>query len=240
MRLSFSKIVGILVLAGIVLAIGGCGSASNNDQGMSFTLIGFSKSGGSGDDSGQILPLGTDQESSGTPSVQGALTFYGVQNNLSNQGVRVDRAFLDFYVDGATMQPPQTTVPMGFVLGPVASTTAGGSLPPSWSTIANVKWYQQFVVPPDVMAWLNLNRNSLPELPFQMTVHVRVTGVTTAGDRLETNTLDYPVDFVPDQIIPPTGGTGDGGAGSTGAVEGGETSSTPSDTGSVSSAGSGL
>ncbi|NMC63360.1 MAG: hypothetical protein GYA55_09365, partial [SAR324 cluster bacterium] len=58
-------------------------------------------------------------------------------------------------------------------------------------------------VPVEVTTWLALNRASLPEPPFTMAVTHYVTGVTSSGDRLETNKLTLFVVVTPDVIITP-------------------------------------
>ena len=212
MRFSLRTAILGLGLSGLVFGLVGCGSA-NNDQGMSFTLLGFfASTDGEEGDAGQILQLSSDSEAGSASG--GATTFVGLQNNLVGQGVRTQRAFLSFYVEGSQIQPPDTTQALATVLGPVAASddtdsntsSVASTLPDGWSSIANQKYVETYIVPPDIMAWLNLNRNDLPELPFTMTVHMYVTGLTTSGDRLDTNPVDYFVQFVADNVITPTDG----------------------------------
>jgi hypothetical protein len=62
-------------------------------------------------------------------------------------------------------------------------------------------------VPPEIGEWLALNRDSLPEPPFQMTLVTTAYGVTTAGDRIETNSLPYLIVVYEDRVITPSTGT---------------------------------
>jgi len=178
-------------------ALWSCGSASNNDQGVSFTLFGFftSETGGTGE-VGANVPLSTRSEGN-----QGFIaTYYGLQNNMTGVGIRTQRAMISYYVEGSTIQPPDTTQAVAALMGPSGS-ALGSSLPPGFANGKNIAYAGVPIVPPDIMAWLNLNRASLPELPFQMTVRTYITGITTAGDRLDTNPLDFRVTFLPDEII---------------------------------------
>jgi hypothetical protein len=61
---------------------------------------------------------------------------------------------------------------------------------------------------------MNFNRDQLPEPPFQMTVTGRITGMTSAGDRFETQSEDLLVSVIPETLVIPTEGT-DEGAGDT-------------------------
>ncbi len=215
MRFSLTTLIRTLSAAILAIAASGCGSASNNDQGTSFTLFGFFKSAdATAGDSGQIIQLGTDTESNSAAGLAGgALSYLGLQNNLEGQGVRTQRVILSYFVEGATEQPPSTTQPVSVYLGPVATdtttstaTTKDSSLPDGFN-FENSRFVQVFVVPPDIMAWINLNRDKMPEAPFTMTAHVYVAGITTAGDSLDTNQMDYLVEFVTDNVIAPTGGS---------------------------------
>ena len=202
------------ILTGLLCAMGtvlhGCGSA-NNDQGVSFTLIGYNAV-----DSNNVCDSGTfvtglqmpiDQgsatESSSTAdAVYGCLT---IQNNMSTVGIRVDHVFHEFYIEGASVQPPSSSAPLSIVLGPSASSTptAGSSTLPSGFNAASSATVGFIAIPAEITSWIALNKNSLPEPPFTMSVAHTVTGVTTAGDRLDTNKADLYVVVTPDVIIPP-------------------------------------
>ena len=117
MRFSFANI-GRLV-AGLALAgvLGSCGSASNNDQGASFTLLGYFAE--VPDSESTSLPtqltglsiLLSDPGQEGAPSADnfggGTVTaVVGMQNNIVTQFLRTDRVFFEYDIPGAAAQPP--------------------------------------------------------------------------------------------------------------------------------------
>lgn len=218
------------ILAGVGLY--GCGTSTNNDQGVSFTLLGFFSEfpdEGSGcvdlpaGQVGVIAPLSSGETENGQ-NASGVLTIMGLQNNLSQVFVRTERIFIDYYIEGASMQPPSTTQTTSVIMSPAVDADEEGSsgeeqstttispfdssLPPGWGGVSCSRNFAQFfIVPPDISAWVNLHRASLPEAPFVMTAIVKVTGVTSAGDRLTTNEAAFDVHFRPDVVIPPTNST---------------------------------
>lgn len=217
-----------LVVAGAlaVAAVGfGCGSSSNNDQGVSFTLFGFYSSGSSSGtacsqpSAGGILTLdegalgGDESESPTGPNLNALEVCYGLQNNLAVEGVRLQQAYMDYFIPGATVQPPSTSQPLSSVLGPAGSGTGGASgatgpdssLPPGFDFPNEVR-LGVFILPPDIISWLSLNRASLPELPYLIRVNTYVRGITTSGNAIDSNLLSYPVDVVIDNEVPPTDG----------------------------------
>lgn len=183
----------------------GCGSAgSSNDQGVSFTLYGmFQDSACSTGLSGAGVQLSTDPESNG--SGVGVVAALGLQNNLA-QGIRTRRAYLKYYVEGSDIQPPPTSQALGLFLGP-GFKSPNSSLPDSFGGSASLpsSGCAQFeLVPPEILSYLNLNRNKFPELPYKMRVEVSVSGIGTAGDEYTTNPLDVPLEVVQDNIIAPS------------------------------------
>jgi hypothetical protein len=173
-----SRIFLIAIFAVSLLGGYGCGSSSNNDQGTSFTALGFfvpGTAGGTGQN-GTIIPLFSDvSETDGLSN----LTSIGVQNRLQSQFIRVVRVDCSYDVQGSSLNIPDDSEPLGSIV------EAGGS---SFIAIQ--------VISPDIFSFLNNNQNSLPQLPFKMTVTCSVTGVTQAGDVLTTNPVHYPVQFV--------------------------------------------
>lgn len=214
--LNYKRFVGagVLSLSLLLLSLTGCGSgSSNNDQGVAFTLLGFfsdfeETAGQVGD---TITLSGTDEFSNSSPNEDSQTetavpVILGLQNNLSGQFIRADIAYITYFVNGASAQPPSTSVSFSVFLGPASE--GNSSLPP---TIANpnTSFAQIPIVPADIRAWLALNRNDLPEPPFTMTATVYVSGVTSSGDRLDTNQATYFLNVVPDVPIAPTGGGSD-------------------------------
>lgn len=219
-----------LVVSGILLVYGvGCGTSSTNSQGVSFTLLGFFAElpeSGSGEipngELGQAVPLSVEgPETQGGNLVGTVSTVLGLRNNISSQFVRVDRLLMSYNIEGASQQPPNTTLAYSFFLGPLvgsdvegesessddSNSTSGGSSLPDFEDVLNIGFGSFPIVPPEIIAWLNFNRNNLPELPFTMTATVRASGVTSAGNRVTSNESSYFIIFTPDIAIAPTQGS---------------------------------
>ena len=203
----------VVALSITTLVMIGCGTASNNDQGVSFTMLGYSvAASASGTPSsgsatgcstapnlaGGTFAISTSTESAG--STNQVLAGVVVQNNLTTQFLRTQSLSLEYIIPGANIQPPSTAVPYGGVVA------KGGGLQCGVVTL----------VPPQILAWLNLNRSSLPELPFLLIVRGTVTGSAVGGDVLTSNPVDIGFTVVEDNIIPPSQGTPD----TTGSVSG--------------------
>jgi hypothetical protein len=173
---------------------------------------------------------------SGTDPAGGYVSVVGVQNNLYGQAFRAERLLVDFYIPGASIQPPSTNVPVFLIAGPAESAAqvnnnggggaAGGtgngngaanpglrrplftSLPPSFSNLCNRSLAQVTIIPPAIREWLNFNRDVLPEPPFKMEVTIRLNGLSSSGNRYDTNDGTFDFDILPESFIEPT--TGDG------------------------------
>lgn len=227
-RLVLNKIA--LGLVATALSIAGCGGATNNNQGTSITLIGtFAES---GDASSDTLPAGqtgvTVSIENGTASdgdpengdeVAGVLTYLGIQNNLTGQFFRTERVILSYYVEGSALQPPDTTMSLSAVIGPAttgdsaAAGSDGSSLPDNVGTqLPNRTFAQTFVVPASIMSYILLNSNEMfgSRDAVTMIVTMYVSGVTSAGDRIETNKIDFPVILKNGPIVAPTDATSEG------------------------------
>lgn len=219
----------------------GCGGngASNNDQGVSVTFLGFfptTTTGCTGPQTGlarATMRLGEyAPEPAGETGVVGAsgstgttgpdasssyIASVGVQNNLYGQFFRGDRVLLEYYIPGASIQPPPTNVAVNMLAGPPATSTTGSTtttggglgtrqpvitaLPPSFSSGCNKGYSAVAIVPAAVREWLNFNRGSLPEPPYSMEVYATVTGLSSSGDRIDTNTQGIEVDVLPEVFI---------------------------------------
>jgi hypothetical protein len=148
----------------------------------------------------------------------------GIQNNLYGQAFRAERLLMDFYIPGASEQPPSTNVPISLIAGPAesAQNSVGGannqnnqsqsaspglrrpiftSLPPSFSNLCNRALSQATIVPASIREWLNFNRDLLPPAPFKMEVVLRVSGLTSSGNRVETNETVLDVDVLPETYV---------------------------------------
>jgi hypothetical protein len=233
----------------VAISCGGNG-ASNNDQGMSVTLLGLFNSsrltlnnnaGGQqqtlgslgcgqlpGGFAGGYLQLGEigpepggtvlETGGSGTDPAGGYLSVVGIQNNLYGQAYRGERLLLDYYVPGASVQPPSTTVPIYLVAGPAESAAQTGnnagntvdpglrkplftSLPPSLSNLCNRSLQQVTIIPPAIREWLNFNRDLLPAAPYKMELTVQVSGLTSSGNRVDTNPVTLDFDVLPESYV---------------------------------------
>lgn len=240
MRLQY-KSLGLLAAMTLTLAgtmsLVGCGSATSNDQGVSFTLLGFFTEAPDAAADCKTLPTGVlglymplnDPSSEVSPAAGDQLVYLGMQNNLSQQFIRTDRVFIEYYVPGASTQPPSTSLPFSAMINPSVSSstdgTSGGttaakafesSLPPSFGGGSCSRSYGGFtVVPEDVRSWMNFNRGELPEPPFVMTAIVSLTGITSAGDRLTSNEASIDIHVTPDVVIPAEGTDGSASADAT-------------------------
>ncbi len=221
MRFSYARMRNLLAGLAVGLAVVGCGSATNNDQGASFTLLGYFAalpSSGATDLPVQLTGLSillSDSDQNETPPSGNnlgsgtVLAVVGIQSNLVAQAIRTDQVFFEYNIPGASAQPPTTNYALSMTLGPATSATTApsSSLPGGFTGLSNRAFAQVPVIPAEIRQWMSLNRNSLPERPFVMTVRTVVTGVGTAGDRWDTNAADLFVQVNDDTIISPTEGT---------------------------------
>lgn len=215
-----------LGVAALLLAMG-CGGASSNDQGTSITLLGtFMEAPESGStdlppgQTGAIVSVFTGDSSADPESdneVGGVLTYLGIQNNLSGQFYRTERVYLNYYIEGSSVQPPDTIVPLSTVIGPSVAAAAEGGAADNGSTLPDIfdgenvpnrTFSQTFVVPPAIMGYLNLNAESIfgARDSVTMLVNISVTGLTSSGDRIDTNSIGFPVFLKRGPAIPPTTG----------------------------------
>jgi len=212
----------------LVLGINGCGGGgANNDAGMSFTLNGFNAIQNNACSlttfvSAIAMPISGGGAAENSGSV-GAFSCFNVQNNLVTQSVRVDRAMIRYFVAGASSQPPSTVTAAGVVLGAANGATSlpngngsqpgtkpGGTLPSggtggaggTGSSSSAPRATADFaVVPAAVGEWISSHRSELPEPPFEMIASVTVSGITSAGNRIETNELPLSVVVTEDNVF---------------------------------------
>lgn len=125
----------------------------------------------------------------------------GLQNNLQGQFFRADRLLLDYFIAGSSVQPPSTTFALNMLAGPAEAGIQGGagaqtggirrpivtSLPPSFRSNCNRVFAQVPIIPPAIFEWLAFNRDQLPATPFDMEVVITLTGLSSSGDRYDTN-----------------------------------------------------
>jgi hypothetical protein len=200
--------LGVLVLTVLVGATS-CGSgASNNDQGASFSAIGFFGEDEQGKvdpeigEVGQFVPINFDtslQYQFAGIDVHTALTYIGVQNRLLDQFIRVHRVDCSYDIQGSSLRVPDDSFPISLFLAPGADVDPiTGEAPERDETapIVSIQYAQFEIVSPDILDFLNANVASLPALPFRMTAVCSATGVTQGGDTLTTNSLNYMIQFV--------------------------------------------
>lgn len=191
----------LIVVSGLVASsLLGCGSASNNDQGASFTAIGyFADITGETYDLGRITPISLDTSST-TFDGYTQLTYIGLQNRMAAQYIRVDRVDCDYVVPGSTLSIPSDSHSLGGVIeGTGADVGVGDDGEGDGEVVEEggptILYAGFFIVSTDISSFLNVNRNSLPELPFQLVAQCRAVGVTQAGDTLVSNDLNYQITF---------------------------------------------
>lgn len=269
MNRNFKKLSLLLTSCGVVALGAGCSGpgTTNNDQGIAVTHLGFFSALST---SCTTLPAGVAgfslQMSTAKPEPNSTLgngslagvdagsnlvAVVGVQNNLYRQAFRADRVIYDYFIAGASIQPPSTNVAINLLAGPGSAATGGttggttttdptnggrnpigSSLPPSFAGLCNRAYAQAYVIPASIREWINFNRDSLPEPPFMLEVTARISGVSTSGDRFETQPATIPVSIVEEILITPTEG---GDTGTNGLTDGSTTDGSTTD-GSTSDA----
>jgi hypothetical protein len=166
----------------------------------------------------------------------------GLQNNLYGQVFRADRVLLEYYIPGASVQPPSTNVALNMLAGPAEAGTQGGaaggaatntggirrpfvtSLPPTFNQICNRSFAQVPIIPSPIREWLNFNSNQLPEAPFDLEIVITITGLSSGGNRYDTNQGLFTISVVPEiPVIPPTPAVAANGEANGETVGGGET-----------------
>lgn len=206
MRLLAKRLsISVLLLSGI-----GCGGGGgNNDNGVGVALLGFTAVDngvctGSTFVSAVAMPISGGASAESPDANAGIPSCFQVRNNLVTQAVRLDRANLRYYIPGSSLQPPATVYP---VVAFLAAATGNTSLPnpetsgkpgtkpestlPSGnvgSVAGNPPVTGAFAaVPVAIREWISAHRGDLPPAPFNMLNQVQLSGVTSAGNRIETN-----------------------------------------------------
>ena len=210
MKLLHKYTPGILLSAILALALISCGDSTRNDQGVSFTFLGWYQNvNGSIGATFYSAPLSSITGESG--GERGDITsFAGVQNHLTGQTVRVRRVYHSYVIPGSSISIPSTAVTLTAVLAPTGTIdetfNSESTLPESFNSGETIYYGEVPLVPASIRSFLNLNRSELPELPFTMIVRSYAEGVTSAGNTITTNDVDIEVIFTADVIIPPTSG----------------------------------
>jgi len=206
-----------------------CGSGSNNDQGTSFQALGWFTV---LDD--EVVPLtsltlalftdvpATSESTTGL-GADGLfrLQLVGLLNRLQFQFIRLDRFDCTYDVQGAdpSLVIPGDSISKTFLLGPTEVDPLDVPQPfnefsgdGSDVVLPQAVFLSAPAVTSDIYAFLNNNKNLLPELPFTMTTTCTAVGITQSGDVLETNPASLDILFVETaECCTGTGAEGSGG-----------------------------
>ncbi len=204
------KLTKLLVTFLVSLAVG-CGGGSNNDQGTGLNFLGWNNADPATGvcketfTDGLIIPMTTATDGGGVVN----FTCATARNNLCTQGIRVDRVYMNFHVPGSTVEIPDTTNVMSTYLAPqtCSDSTITSSLPPGMRQQGS-KGVIVDVVPHQIREFISTNRNRLPEAPFNLDACATLSGVTSSGDRIESNELCLHVIVSPDVTIDTPVGSG--------------------------------
>lgn len=170
-----------------------------------------------------LTPTSTPQQGTQGLSVDPSGSVYaivGIQNNMYGQVYRADRVLLEYYIAGSKVQPPSTNVAVNLLAGPAESGLGTGtagqntpslrrphvtSLPPTFNQVCNRAFAQVPIIPSPVREWLVFNSNLLPEAPYDLEVVVSLTGLSSGGNRYDTNQGLFTISVIPEiNVVPPT------------------------------------
>lgn len=226
--LLLSLIAGVVVLAG-------CGDTKRSGDGVALTFSKWASPSAAtntcppqGGQSGVVIPLseGLAQEQSGD---FGTTLIAVLTNNLAGEAIRLDRIHHRYHVAGTSDEIPETSASMpGFIAAQGSnfsgqfgedstlpdSLSGGGSTTGGTSAVPSVACNEVLAVPASIRTYLNFNRDSLPDRPFEMVIESYVTGVTTGGSRVNSNSLYIDAVVTEDNLILPMSSS----SGTTGAV----------------------
>ena len=189
--LSVKKFFVALLVFTTALSIAGCGSGTNNDQGTSFLNLGyFQDADGSIGATGLTYSISEDSVVEAFSSDSGSndvRVFMRNQNLLSQQFIRLVRINCDYDSQGNSFRIPSQSFATNALIEPTEG--LGGS-----STTTT--FYSEFpILSAEILKFVGGNLNSFPELPFTIVASCSATGITQAGDVLETNSQFFPIAF---------------------------------------------
>ena len=205
MRNSGTRLGHVAVLFALAVAMAGCGSGGNNDQGIAFTATGIFRGPESVED-GRIRctePNVTNAvvDVSGPLSLSGVAAFpdrtnseadpcggyIGVENNLTQLAMNVQRVDVSYDVPGAATAIPDNPVAVGYTVQSASSTRETTSGQPNL-VYANLV---EQLVPAQIMEFLRINQGLLPQTPYRMTATLVAVGQAQNGDQYRTNPVTY-------------------------------------------------
>lgn len=186
--------VALLIVLFVLLACGKAGT--NNDQGVIFQSTGYyADTAGATGSTGTVEELfSNDSDFGGLGAFNGRIVtaIIGLRNNLGAQFLNLTRIDCNYGVAGSSLSVPSD------------SFTVGGLIPKGGSDL-----FVEFpILSPDIISFLNVNKNSLPELPFRLTASCAGVAISEAGDTLVTNRSPYSILFVEQAAVSTNPGTG--------------------------------
>jgi len=203
------RVVGIALIVGFVCA--SCGSNSN-DQGITFRAVGIFQGERQEDqcevpttenqitDASVVLPLNNSlfiDVDGGYPNSASSTFcrgFLELENNLNDQAITVDRIDFQYEIPGARITIPSSSALVGWRLNPA---NADPETDPNSFGQVNVIFAQLDgqLVPSTLVSFLRQNQPSLPQLPYNMIIHLTARGRSDSGDTVETNEIRYAVQW---------------------------------------------
>jgi hypothetical protein len=201
------RVVGLTLILGLIYA--GCGDNENN-QGISFRAVGIFQGEQQEDqcevpttenqitDASISLPLNISFVDGGYPDSSSLLSFcrgfLELENRLFDQAIVVDRLDFQYEIPGATISIPSHSALVGWRINPANADPEDN--PNSFGQV-NVIFAQLDgqLVPSTLVAFLRQNQPSLPQLPYNMIIHLTAQGRTDNGDVLVSNEIRYSVQW---------------------------------------------
>lgn len=199
MRNSGTRLGHLAILFALAVAMAGCGSGGNNDQGIAFTATGIFGTPITENDGEIICPVPTTTnvivDVSGRLSLSSVLGFpisqcegfLALENNLTQLAINVQRVDVSYEIPGGAIAIPENPVAVGYTVASASSTSETTSGQP------NLVYAQlpQQMVPAQMMEFLRINRNLLPQTPYRMTATLVAVGQAQNGDQYRTNPVTY-------------------------------------------------
>jgi hypothetical protein len=201
------RVVGLALILGLVCA--SCGS-NGNDQGSSFRAVGIFQGTVETDkctapvankaiaDQSIALQLNAPFIDTGFPNASTGFFlcrgYIWLENNLVGQAIAVDRIDFDYEIPGAHIAIPASSSVVGFSISPVDADPKT-VVNPFGQVNIYLGHLEGQLVPASLVLFLRQNQPSLPELPYNMVIHITARGRTDSGDLLVTNEIRYSIQW---------------------------------------------
>ena len=205
------RVVGVALILGVFCV--SCGS-DENDQGIVFRAVGIFQGERQEDqcevpttenqitDASVSLPLNSTDSlfaiEDGYPDSSSIISFcrgfLELENNLFDQAIVVDRIDFEYEIPGARIPIPSHSALVGWRINP---DNADEEDDPSSFGQVNVIFAQLDgqLIPSTLIAFLRQNQPSLPQLPYNMIIHLTARGRTDSGDSVVSNEIRYSVQW---------------------------------------------